>query len=143
METIQKIVTSEQTVRLNPVAVNTAIRWMIWRIEKNGGKFADKVKFGKEISTYLKNAVKVTKQSAVLVTTPTFINKKKQGRSLADIFQRNGIEEKYISQFSITISNQHVLIADGHSAVKNVVEYNECTKRFEYKPVKALNPYRY
>ena len=44
METIQKKVTSEQAVKLNYEAVNTAIRWMIWRIEKNGGEFTDKVK---------------------------------------------------------------------------------------------------
>ena len=131
------------TVKLNSDVVNTAIRWVIWRIEKKGGKFEDKEKFRKELKNYINRTLKITKQSVVIATSDTFINKKRNGVSLLEIFENNGIEKKDIPQFSLTLKTDNILLADGYSATKNILEYNYCIKRFEYKPVKGINSFRY
>ena len=91
-----------------------AIDWRVSKVRRVEGSFPEEKEnlFRRDIADYIDALKEVSMRSAVICTSETFINKKRGGISLLQIFQRAGIKRMREEMISITINDKDVLVVE-------------------------------
>ena len=94
-----------------------AIDWLVSKVRRVEGSFNEENEnlFRRDIADYIDALKEVSMRSAVICTSETFINKKRGGISLFQIFQRAGIKRMREEMISVTINDKDVLVVENRA----------------------------
>lgn len=94
-----------------------AIDWLVSKVRRVEGIFPEENEnlFRRDIADYIDALKEVSMRSAVICTSETFINKKRGGISLLQIFQRAGIKRMREEMISVTINDKDVLVVENRA----------------------------